>query len=92
MEAAQKEQEFLTLFDKHVDALFSYCFSRIPDRIQARELVEETFQKAWDQITEGKQLVIEQYYDLLDESVNTRTRSHGLALPSLLERFSGNMK
>ena len=87
-----KEQEFLNLFDTHVDALFSHCFSRIPDRAQSDELIEKTFKRGWDEMVEGKQLRVAEFYRLLDELVNTRIRVRGLSLPALFSYFSGKME
>ncbi len=92
MDGSQKEQDFLALFDMHVDALFSYCFSQIPDRVQSHELIEKTFKRGWDQITEGKKLGVAEFYKLLDESITTRIGVRGLFLPTLLGHLSVKMR
>jgi len=92
MDSTEKQNEFLSLFDTHADELFSHCFSRIPDPAEAQELVEKTFKRGWDEIVEGKQLQIAEFYRLLDELVNARIGARGLSLPALFSYFSGRMR
>ncbi len=92
MRSVGKEQEFLDLFDTHVDELFARCVSRIPDHVQAHELVEKTFKRGWDEIVQGKQPQIEEFYRLLDELVNARIGARGLSLPALFGYFSGRVR
>lgn len=88
MRDMRKEQEFLGIFDTHADEFFSYCVSRIPDPAQAQEVIEKTFKRGWDQIAAGKSIQIEQFYRLLDESVDART-NQGLIN---LSRFFGSFR
>ncbi len=87
MRDVQKEQEFLGIFDRHADELFSYCVSRIPDPEQAQEIVEKTFKRGWDQIAAGKSVQIEQFYRLLDESVSAKTNQGILTLSGIFGAF-----
>ncbi len=55
-EKAQKA-EFLTLYEKHADELFRYCYFKTSNREQSLEIVQEVFMKAWITIT--KETVME---------------------------------
>lgn len=91
MRNGEKEQEFIDLFDTHVDTLFSHCFSRIPDRAQAQELIEKTFKRGWDEIVEGKQPQLKEFYRFLDELVNAKLGARDLPFPAFLAYFTGRM-
>ena len=39
--------EFMKVYDAHVDAIFRHCYFRVFDRERARDLVQETFLKTW---------------------------------------------
>lgn len=44
------ETQFLKAFDDYADALFRHCFFRVSDRDAAKDLVQETFTRAWDHV------------------------------------------
>ena len=48
-----QEQAFTRAFDEYADALFRHCFFRVGDRERAREIVQDTFMKTWDYISNG---------------------------------------
>ncbi len=50
------EQEFLSAFDNHSDALFRHCLIRVRDREQAKDIVAETYTKTWDYLSQGKKV------------------------------------
>ena len=83
-----KEQEFLNLFDAHVDGLFSHCLSRIGNPAQAHELIEKTFKRGWDQIVLGRQPQIRELYRLIDELINATVSARGLPFPSFFSYFT----
>jgi len=47
------EEEFLTAFNLHSDALFRHAFFRLSDRERALDLTQDTFIKAWDYVRGG---------------------------------------
>ncbi len=50
----KREAEFLAAYDEHADALFRHCLIRIRDREIAKDLVQETFSRAWTYLAQGK--------------------------------------
>jgi RNA polymerase sigma-70 factor, ECF subfamily len=51
-----EEKQFMQSYDEHADSLFRYCYYRVYDRERAKELVQETFMRAWKQLTIGKDI------------------------------------
>ena len=47
------KQEFISAFDQHSDALFRQCFFKVHDREIAKDILQDTFMKAWKYIVEG---------------------------------------
>lgn len=41
-------EEFTEAYEKHVDELFRYCYFRVYDRERAKEIVHDTYLRAWD--------------------------------------------
>jgi RNA polymerase sigma-70 factor (ECF subfamily) len=50
------EKAFLEAYDEYVDALFRHCLLRIRDREIAKDIVQETFAKTWDYLSQGKKV------------------------------------
>lgn len=48
------EASFLEAYDKYGDAIFRYCYFRVFEREQARDVMQETFMKTWEYISSGK--------------------------------------
>lgn len=48
------EQVFLQAYDDYADAIFRHIALRLGDRERARELMQDTFMKAWEYISGGK--------------------------------------
>lgn len=46
--------EFLAAYDAFADAIFRHCYMRVSDRDRAKDLMQETFTRAWKYIAEGK--------------------------------------
>lgn len=51
-----KEKEFLEAYNTYSDAIFRYCYYRVFDRDMAKDLVQETYCRAWKYISEGKHI------------------------------------
>ncbi len=47
------EEQFLKAYDDYADAIFRHCAMRISDRERGRELMQETFLKAWESVRRG---------------------------------------
>ncbi len=47
------EEQFLKAYDDYADAIFRHCALRISDRERGKELMQETFLKAWESVRRG---------------------------------------
>lgn len=47
------EEQFLKAYDEFADAIFRHCALRISDRERGKELMQETFLKAWESVRRG---------------------------------------
>lgn len=50
------EEQFTNAYDEYADALFRHCTFRIGDREKGRELMQETFMKAWEYLAKGNEV------------------------------------
>lgn len=57
MWATALEQQFLDAHEAYADALFRHCLIRIRDREIAKDIVQETFSRAWLYLSEGKKVL-----------------------------------
>lgn len=57
MNPLEQQEAFLRAYDEFSDAIFRHCYLRISDRERAKDLVQETFMRAWKYISEGKQVL-----------------------------------
>lgn len=49
-------QEFLAAYEAHADSIFRHCYFRTGDRELGKDLMQETFLKAWEYIASGKKV------------------------------------
>lgn len=54
--ARRIEQEFLEAYEQHSDPLFRHCLLRVRDREAARDIVQETYARAWLYLSKGKEV------------------------------------
>jgi DNA-directed RNA polymerase specialized sigma24 family protein len=47
------EEQFLQAYEEYADAIFRHCAMRISDRERGKELMQETFLKAWESVRRG---------------------------------------
>lgn len=52
----KSEKEFIGFYDKHADAIFRYCYFRVYNREEAKDLTQETFAKIWEYLSNGKEV------------------------------------
>jgi len=52
----QLEADFLAAYEDHADALFRHALLRVRDREAAKDVVQETFSRAWRYLSEGKKI------------------------------------
>ena len=50
------EQEFEKSYNDYADAIFRHCYFRVFDRERGKDLMQETFMRAWTFISEGKKI------------------------------------
>lgn len=50
------ETQFIGWYDAYADALFRHCLFRVFDRERARELMQETFTRAWEYACAGHEI------------------------------------
>jgi RNA polymerase sigma-70 factor (ECF subfamily) len=53
------EQELADAYGKYADAIFRHCYFRVFDRERGKELMQETFMRAWTYIADGKKKKVE---------------------------------
>lgn len=46
-------KQFVKAYDELADAIFRHCWFRIGDRERAKDLMQETFTRSWQYITQG---------------------------------------
>lgn len=56
MRSTIDEDAFIAAYDEYAEAIFRYCYFRVHDRERARELMQETFTKAWEYLQKGKEI------------------------------------
>ena len=50
------EQEFLVAYEAYADAIFRYCFFRLEDRERAKDVTQEAFTRAWNELVKGERI------------------------------------
>jgi len=51
MEMDDKKQQFTKIYEEEVDAVFRYTLSRVADREEVLDIVQETFSKFWQSLS-----------------------------------------
>lgn len=59
------QEKFANAYDKYADAIFRHCYMRVYDRELAKELMQETFAKAWSHYGNVKEVNVENLRALL---------------------------
>ena len=49
----ESEAEFIAAYDEYADRLFRHCYFRVSDRERALDIVQDTFMKTWDKVSQG---------------------------------------
>jgi RNA polymerase sigma-70 factor (ECF subfamily) len=50
------ENAFVAAYDDYAEPIFRYCYFKVNDRERARELMQDTFARAWEYLRSGKQI------------------------------------
>ncbi|OGN29829.1 MAG: hypothetical protein A3A33_00890 [Candidatus Yanofskybacteria bacterium RIFCSPLOWO2_01_FULL_49_25] len=48
------EADFSGLYDKYARKIYTYCYFRVRSREEAEDIASQTFTKAWDHVSSGK--------------------------------------
>jgi len=51
-----QEKQFIEAYDKYADAIFRYCYYRVFDREKAKDLLQETYCRAWKYVLSKKEV------------------------------------
>ncbi len=51
-----EEDKFIKAFDAYADGIFRYCFFRVFNRERAKDLVQDTFMRAWEYAAKGNKI------------------------------------
>lgn len=75
---------FEKLYDTHSDAIFRHLYLRLGDRERAKELMQDVFMRAWQQVAKGKEIQHEKAWlyraahNAFVNEIRTDKRSHSL--------------
>lgn len=50
------KEDFLAAYDAHADAIYKHCYFRLFNADRARELMQETFLRVWEQVNKGTEI------------------------------------
>ena len=56
MKRVKQSDQFLRAYDEFADAIFRHCYLRVSNRERAKELVQETFMRAWQYFAAEKEI------------------------------------
>ncbi len=54
MEKQINEESFLRAYEDYADAVFRHCYFRTFNRERARDIMQDTFAKTWEYLSQGK--------------------------------------
>lgn len=83
------EETFIAAYDEYAEAIFRYCYFQVRDRERAKELMQETFTKAWEYLQSGKEIDTVRpflYRVAHNISVNEVTRRKAYSLEEMQEK------
>lgn len=82
------EKAFMAAYDAHADGIFRFLITKVSDRDVARDLVQETYTKAWDYCAKGgaidqwKPFLFRTAYNLV---VDTYRKKKTVSLDALID-------
>lgn len=50
-------EAFMEAYDKHADAIFKHCYFRLFNRERAKEIMQDTFLRTWEQMSKGVEIL-----------------------------------
>lgn len=53
---SNRQQQFIQAYGEYSDDLFRYCFFKLSDREQAKDLVQEAFMRVWNYLERGSEV------------------------------------
>lgn len=82
------ERDFLAAYDAYADAIFRYCFLRLYNRSEAKDLVQEVFLRVWKYMKEKgpvRNMRPFLYKIALNLVINRNQKKTSVSLDSLME-------
>ncbi len=82
------EQDFITAYDEHADAIFRFCAFQVGDRERAKDLMQETFTRTWSYLNAGNEIANLKaflYRTARNLSINESVRARALSLDAMQE-------
>ncbi|HEY4494504.1 MAG TPA: RNA polymerase sigma factor [Candidatus Paceibacterota bacterium] len=52
-----RQQQFIDAYEKHSESLYRFCFFKLNDKELAKDLLQETFTKAWVYISKDEKVI-----------------------------------
>lgn len=49
--------QFLAAYDQHSEAIFKHCYFRLFNRERAKEIMQDTFLRTWEQMVKGTEII-----------------------------------
>jgi RNA polymerase sigma-70 factor (ECF subfamily) len=80
--------DFLAAYDEYADQLFRHCLIRIRERDVAKDLVQETYSRAWLYLSQGKQIEYMRAFLFRVANnliVDTARKKHSSSLDAMIE-------
>lgn len=56
MPVKKSERQFLKLYEDLAEPIFRHCYFRLSDRERARDIMQESFTRTWEQLTDGVEI------------------------------------
>jgi RNA polymerase sigma-70 factor (ECF subfamily) len=55
-EAITIHEQFMEAYESHADAIFKHCYFRLFNRERAKEIMQDTFMRTWEQLQKGTEI------------------------------------
>jgi len=56
MKARVDQNQFLEAYNQYADAIFRHCYYKTSDREKSKDIMQDTFTKAWEYVSSGKEV------------------------------------
>ena len=93
MSINDKERQFAEMYEREADGLFRFCFLRVSNREQARDIVQDAFMRVWQTLLLGKDIAYERaflYTITRNLIIDWYRKAKSESLEALTEREGGD--